>query len=80
MIVDDQSTGRVILAEIVRSIDKFVEAVTFEDPRAALEYARAHPVDMVITDHQMPEMSGVELVRELRKVFLDDTVPIVVIS
>ncbi len=80
MIVDDQSTGRVILAEIVRNIDRFVDAVTFEDPEAALDYARTHTVDMVITDYQMPKMNGVGLVRELRKVFRDDSVPIVVIT
>jgi len=80
LVVDDQSTGRLILAEIVRSIDKFVDPVTFEDAEAALDYARAHPVDMVITDYQMPKMNGIDLVRELRKVFRDDTVPIVVIT
>jgi len=80
MIVDDQSTGRVILAEIVRSIDKYVDAVTFEDPEAALDYARRHVVDMVITDYQMPKMNGIELVRELRRVFHDDSVPIVMIT
>ncbi len=80
MIVDDQSTGRVILAEIVRSIDKFVDVVTFEDPEAALDYARTHAVDLVITDYQMPKMNGIELVRELRRVFHDDSVPIVMIT
>ncbi len=80
LIVDDQSTGRLILAEIVRGIDKFVDPVTFGDPVAALDYARTHPVDMVITDYQMPKMNGIDLVRELRKVFRDDTVPIVVIT
>ncbi len=80
LIVDDQSTGRVILAEIVRGMDKYVDAVTFEDPEAALDYARTHPVDMAITDYQMPKMNGIDLVRELRKVFRDDTVPIVVIT
>src|ERR1035437_5773700 len=80
MIVDDQSTGRVILAEVVRGIDKFVDAVTFEEPEAALDYARTHSVDMVITDYLMPKMNGIDLVRELRKVFHDDTIPIVVIT
>lgn len=80
LIVDDQSTGRLILAEIVRSIDKFIDPVTFEHPEAALDYARTHPVDMVITDYQMPKMNGIDLVRELRKLFRDDTVPIVVIT
>jgi two-component system, response regulator RpfG len=80
MIVDDQSTGRVILAEIVRGMDQYVDAVTFEDPEAALNYARSHSVDMVITDYLMPNMNGIDLVRELRKVFHDDTIPIVVIT
>ena len=80
MIVDDQSTGRAILAEIVRGIDEFVDAVTFEEPEAALDYARTHSVDMVITDYLMPKMNGVDLVRELRKVFHDDTIPIIVIT
>jgi len=79
LIVDDQSTGRMILAEIVRSIDN-VEAITFDTPEAALDYARTHRVDMVITDYQMPTMNGVELVRELRKVVNDDTVPMVLIT
>src|SRR5450759_3598759 len=76
MIVDDQSTGREILAEIVRGIDKFVDAVTFEEPEAALDYARTPSVDMVITDYLMPKMNGSDLVRELRKVFHDDTIPV----
>ena len=80
MIVDDQSTGRMILAEIVRSIDKFVDAITFEDPEAALDYARTHTVDMVITDYQMPRMNGIDLVRELRTLFHDDSVPIIMIT
>jgi two-component system response regulator RpfG len=80
MIVDDQSTGRAILAEIVRSIDSFVDAVTFESPIAALEYARSHRIDMVISDYQMPEMNGIELLRELRKIVNDDTVPMVLIT
>ncbi len=60
MIVDDQSTGRVILAEIVRSIDKYVDAVTFEDPEAALDYARTHAVDMVITTTQKAYRSAMK--------------------
>ena len=80
LIVDDQSTGRLILAEIMRGIDKYIETVTFGDAESALDYARSHPVDMVITDYQMPKMNGIDLVRELRKLLRDDTVPIVVIT
>ncbi len=32
----------------------------------ALEYARDHEVDVVLTDVNMPRMDGIELVKELR--------------
>jgi nucleotide-binding universal stress UspA family protein/CheY-like chemotaxis protein len=38
-----------------------------ETPRQALELVQSRPVDLVITDQRMPEMSGVEFLRELEK-------------
>jgi PleD family two-component response regulator len=49
LIVDDQSTGRIVLSEIMRSLDPSLEVVTFADPIEAIEFARTHPVDMVLT-------------------------------
>ena len=43
MIIDDQSTGRIVLSEIVRGLDTSLEVVTFADPMEAIEYARKHP-------------------------------------
>ena len=34
--------------------------------RQALEAALETPFDVIVTDHQMPEMTGIELCRELR--------------
>jgi CheY-like chemotaxis protein len=34
--------------------------------RAALEKATSEPFDIVISDQQMPEMTGLELIRQLR--------------
>lgn len=48
------------------------EVLTFSSPRAALEGLRENPeISVVITDMKMPEMSGVEFVREARKNFKD---------
>jgi DNA-binding response OmpR family regulator len=41
------------------------EILTAEDGQTALELALRHPVDLVITDHQMPLLSGLELARKL---------------
>ena len=36
------------------------------DGRAALEYLRAHPADLVILDMYMPQMDGLDVLRQLR--------------
>lgn len=42
------------------------EAVSFTDPRIALSYIRSHGADVVLSDIEMPGMSGIELCRELQ--------------
>jgi two-component system response regulator RpfG len=80
MIVDDQSTGRIVLSEIMRSLDPSLEVATFADPVEAIEYARTHPVDMVLTDYKMPGMDGIEAIRRLRRIFGYEDIPIVCIT
>src|SRR5258706_15928201 len=58
LVIDDQSTGRIVLSEIMRSLDASLEVATFADPLEAIEYARKHPVDMVLTDYKMPSLDG----------------------
>lgn len=39
-----------------------------DTPQQALRYVRDYPIDLVITDQRMPDMSGVELLSEVRQV------------
>ena len=80
LIIDDQSTGRMILSEIVRSIDKRLDVITFGDPLEAIEYTQSHPVDLVLTDYKMPNLDGIETIRRLRHIFRDDDIPIVCVT
>lgn len=52
----------------------------FESSAQALDYVRQHPqaVDLLITDYNMPEMSGLDLAREVRA--LRPRLPIIVAS
>jgi two-component system chemotaxis response regulator CheY len=43
------------------------EVVEHADGQEALEYARDNPVDLVITDVNMPRMDGITLIGELRQ-------------
>src|SRR5260221_6726368 len=80
LVIDDQSTGRIMLSEIMRSLDASLEVATFADPLEAIEYARKHPVDMVLTDYKMPSLDGIEVIRRLRRIFGYEDVPIVCIT
>lgn len=80
VVIDDQSTGRLILSEIVRSVDPSIDVISFADPLEALEHASTHAFDMVLTDYKMPTLDGIETVRRLRKMVSYEEVPIVIVT
>ena len=45
----------------------FEVAAVFENVRGALDYIRRNPVDVVLTDIEMPGMSGIELARVIHE-------------
>lgn len=80
IIIDDQLIGRMILEELVRSLGEDVEAVSFSDPVEALDWAKFHAHDLVLTDYKMPNMDGIEFTQWLRKIPSCSDVPIVIIT
>lgn len=64
VVVDDERYLRDLAADVLREAGHRVDA--FADPRAAREAAIVRVPDVVVTDYQMPELSGVELARSLR--------------
>ena len=77
LVLDDQSTGRLILAEVVKGIDRNINLVLFSNPVDAVDYVRKMPVDLVLTDYKMPLQDGIETVRQLRSMFTYEQLPIV---
>ena len=77
VVVDDQSTGRLILAEVIRGISRTINTVLFSNPIEAIDYIRRMPVDLVLTDFKMPQMDGIEVIRQLRTSFSYEQLPIV---
>jgi two-component system response regulator RpfG len=78
LIIDDQSTSRQVLEELLSSLDKEIVTESFADPLTALAWARTNPPDLVLTDYKMPHMNGVEFTRRLRALYLD--VPLVMVT
>ncbi len=65
LIVDDESEIRDLLSRHFRLLG--YEISTAENGKVALEILEQDPFDIVISDIMMPVMSGVELLREIRK-------------
>ena len=63
--LDDEPLTRKALHRLLRR--EHYDLHFAETPRQALELVQSRPVDLVITDQRMPEMSGVEFLRELEK-------------
>ncbi|MDB5796289.1 MAG: divalent ion tolerance protein CutA [Paucimonas sp.] len=77
VIIDDQSTGRMVLSEVIKSIDRRINTVMLADPEEAIEYVRNMPVDLVLTDYRMPRMNGIETTRALREMYPATQLPII---
>jgi len=80
MVVDDQSTSRSILEQVVRGLDDRVAVEGFARPVDAVVWAARHIADLVLLDYMMPEMDGIELVGRLRSLPGYEHVPIVMIT
>ena len=77
-IVDDQPSLRQMLRFALNIHG--LQVIEAENGVDALNKLANHNVDMMIVDWQMPEMDGLELVRQLRKSEEYAKVPVVIIS
>ena len=76
--VDDSTSMRqMVKATLVSAGYEVVEA---SDGQEALDYARENPVDLVITDVNMPRMDGITLIGELRALPAYRLVPMLMLT
>lgn len=80
IVVDDQSTSRAILEQIVRGLDVSIQVEAFESPIEAVRWATGRVADLVLVDFQMPEMDGIEFVRRLRLLPDYEHVPVIMVT
>jgi two-component system response regulator YesN len=76
LIVDDERNARNYAGELLRKILPQSQITLQGNPLEALEVFRSRPYDMVLTDISMPEMNGLDLIREILKT---ETKPFIVI-
>ena len=67
LIVEDEPLARNLLAEYVKKISYLELTEASSNPLHALEVLRNHPIDLMFLDIQMPEITGITLLKTLHK-------------
>ena len=81
LIVDDSSVMRKIVERMLRQAGlAHLVVVEAGSGTEALELLRSMPVDLILTDINMPSMDGLEFLRQLRAQDLAPGVPVVMIT
>ena len=78
LVVDDSLTTRTLQKNILQSYGYRVQIAT-NAPDALIRMQNEH-FDLIITDNEMPKMSGLEFVKHIRKESRWATVPIIVLT
>ncbi|HOI74167.1 MAG TPA: response regulator [Syntrophales bacterium] len=81
LITDDSLSMRAVIRKVI-NLSGIPVAECFEaaNGRQALEILSRHWVDVIISDINMPEMNGMELLQELKRDKLFQEIPVIMVS
>ncbi|OGT84970.1 MAG: hypothetical protein A3H91_01925 [Gammaproteobacteria bacterium RIFCSPLOWO2_02_FULL_61_13] len=81
MVVDDQSTSRVILETILRSIGDNIHVTGYGDPLSALQALGSGRLpDLIVADYRMPGLDGIAFTRGIRQTPSCRDIPLVIVT
>lgn len=66
LIVDDEPLARELMRNHIEKLDNFEIVAECSDAMKALEALRNHKVDLMFTDIQMPQITGIEFLKTLK--------------
>ncbi len=73
--IDDNLTNLKLIEKLLE--DKY-EIVCFQDAMEALAYLKGHHADLILSDLMMPEMTGIDLLKQIHSQNLP--IPLIIIS
>ena len=79
LVVDDFATMRKIVRNILKQIG-FEDITEAEDGSVALRLIKSEPVGLVVSDWNMPNMSGLDLLKEIRKNPQTASLPVLMVT
>lgn len=78
IVAEDNMIQREYLCHLIRNLG--YEALPAEDGQVALDLVKSTDAQILISDFQMPNLNGIELTREVRKLDLDHYVHVIMIT
>ncbi|WP_247729714.1 bacterio-opsin activator domain-containing protein [Halovivax limisalsi] len=78
LLVDNEPSFATLAAEMLVRADESLDVTTETSPSAALEAVRDDPVECVVSDYDMPQMNGLELLEAVREA--DENLPFVLFT
>ena len=80
LIVEDSETMRSLLAASLEELDETLKVVEAESGLAALGLLPRHDFDLIVTDINMPDINGLELVSFIKANGRYASIPLVIVS
>ena len=65
IVIDDEKLAIDLIESYLKKMDGVTLVKTFQDAIAALQFIKTNPIDLILTDIQMPGLLGTELVKAL---------------
>ena len=79
LVVDDSTTMRRIIINTLNKLG-YTDCVEAGNGREGIERVIEGPVDLIITDWNMPEMSGIDFIRTLRTMDGKQHLPVLMVT
>lgn len=80
LLVDDSNTDRILYSKIIRNITHDYEVITAVNGKEALKIVETAAPALVIMDHIMPVMNGLDFVRTLQYSTIKGKPPVIILS
>lgn len=78
LVVEDEPLSQDMLVRRLSS--RGLRVASASDGEAALEWIKSNSPDLILLDIQMPKMSGLEVLAEIRKTATRDALPVILVS
>ncbi len=79
LVVDDTTLNLILIKRLLKK--EGIDAITLESGKECLADVEQHPYDIILLDHMMPEMNGVEVFKKIKELGgLNQNTPIVMLT